>query len=87
MCSFCDKDLLSALACCDWIEQFMYYDIFSRILNTLGQDFQNLAEMCLLVMHLEIRCHCFYFLLQALKQVQYVVKRKFSLYSSPPLYI
>ena len=65
----------------------MYYNIFSRILNTLGQDFQNLAEMCLLVMHLEIRCHCFYFLLQALKQVQYVVKRKYSLYSSPPLYI
>jgi exocyst complex component 4 len=42
---------------------------FSRILNNLGQDFQNLAEMCLLVLHLEIRCHCFYFLLQALRQV------------------
>lgn len=43
-----------------------------RILNNLGQDFQNLAEMCLLVLHLEIRCHCFYFLMQALKQTSYV---------------
>lgn len=43
-----------------------------RILNNLRQDFQNLAEMCLLVLHLEIRCHCFYYLLQALKQTSYV---------------
>lgn len=43
--------------------------LFCRILNNLRQDFQNLAEMCLLVLHLEIRCHCFYYLLQALKQV------------------
>ncbi|CAB3976804.1 Exocyst complex component 4 [Paramuricea clavata] len=43
-----------------------------RILNNLGQDFQNLAEMCLLVLHLEIRCHCFYYLLQALRQTSYV---------------
>ncbi|XP_046850236.1 exocyst complex component 4-like [Xenia sp. Carnegie-2017] len=43
-----------------------------RALSDLGQDFQNLAELCLLVLHLEIRCHCFYYLMQALKQRSYV---------------
>lgn len=31
-------------------------------LNTLEKDFQDLAEICLLLLHLEVRVHCFYYL-------------------------
>ena len=75
MCDFCNKigEHLHVLT------TFYVLRLF-RILNALGQDFQNLAEMCLLVLHLEIRCHCFYFLLQALKQV-FFCKRQEQFYS------
>lgn len=32
-------------------------------LNQLSRDFEDLAETCLLVLHLEVRVHCFYYLL------------------------
>ncbi|GAB1604300.1 exocyst complex component 4-like [Argonauta hians] len=40
-------------------------------LKSLVTDFQNLAETCLLLLHLEVRVHCFYYLLPVAKQSNY----------------
>ncbi|XP_064602166.1 LOW QUALITY PROTEIN: exocyst complex component 4-like [Liolophura sinensis] len=40
-------------------------------LKNVAQDFQNLAEICLLLLHLEVRVHCFYYLLPVAKQSNY----------------
>ena len=40
-----------------------------RSLTTLAEDFQNISESCLLVLHLEIRCHCFYYLMRVVQEV------------------
>lgn len=40
-------------------------------LNSLVKDFQDLAEICLLLLHLEVRVHCFYYLLPVAKQSNY----------------
>ncbi|KAK3096041.1 hypothetical protein FSP39_022371 [Pinctada imbricata] len=40
-------------------------------LKMLVKDFQDLAEVCLLLLHLEVRVHCFYFLLPVAKQSNY----------------
>lgn len=40
-----------------------------RSLTTLAEDFQNISESCLLVLHLEIRCHCFYYLMRTVQEV------------------
>lgn len=40
-------------------------------LNSLVTDFQDLAEICLLLLHLEVRVHCFYYLLPVAKQSNY----------------
>lgn len=45
-----------------------FYDNCSSLKN-LVKDFQDLAEICLLLLHLEVRVHCFYFLLPVAKQV------------------
>lgn len=37
-------------------------------LKDLARQFKNLAEMCLMVLHLEVRVHCFYYLLPVAKQ-------------------
>ncbi|GFO03009.1 exocyst complex component 4, partial [Plakobranchus ocellatus] len=37
-------------------------------LKLLVQDFKDLAEICLLLLHLEVRVHCFYYLLPVAKQ-------------------
>lgn len=37
-------------------------------LRQLGHEFEELANTCLLVMHLEVRVHCFYYLLPVAKQ-------------------
>lgn len=36
-------------------------------LNELSSEFEELAETCLLVLHLEVRVHCFYYLLRVTK--------------------
>lgn len=41
-------------------------------LTTLAEDFQNISDSCLLVLHLEIRCHCFYFLMRAVQESNYM---------------
>ncbi|CAH1277327.1 EXOC4 [Branchiostoma lanceolatum] len=40
-------------------------------LTSLAREFQDLAETCLLVLHLEVRVHCFFFLLPMAKQSNY----------------
>ncbi|BFZ01690.1 hypothetical protein BsWGS_04730 [Bradybaena similaris] len=40
-------------------------------LKSLVQDFKDLAEICLLLLHLEVRVHCFYYLLPVAKQSNY----------------
>lgn len=40
-------------------------------LNSLVKDFQDLAEICLLLLHLEVRVHCFYYLMPVAKQSNY----------------
>ncbi|XP_071090012.1 exocyst complex component 4-like [Haliotis cracherodii] len=40
-------------------------------MNTLVQDFRDLAEICMLLLHLEVRVHCFYYLLPVAKQSNY----------------
>ncbi|KAK7110453.1 hypothetical protein V1264_014325 [Littorina saxatilis] len=40
-------------------------------LRSLVQDFRDLAEVCLLLLHLEVRVHCFYYLLPVTKQSNY----------------
>ena len=50
-------------------------------LRNLVKDFQDLAEICLLLLHLEVRVHCFYFLLPVAKQVcdiTYLINEQFS---------
>ncbi|XP_054164073.1 exocyst complex component 4-like [Oppia nitens] len=38
-------------------------DVSIATLNQLSRDFEELAETCLLVLHLEVRVHCFYHIL------------------------
>ncbi|KAK3603022.1 hypothetical protein CHS0354_037770 [Potamilus streckersoni] len=40
-------------------------------LNTLVKDFKDLAEVCLLLLHLEVRVHCFYYLMPVAKQANF----------------
>ncbi|KAH9499232.1 Exocyst complex component 4 [Bulinus truncatus] len=40
-------------------------------LKLLVQEFKDLAEICLLLLHLEVRVHCFYYLLPVAKQSNY----------------
>ncbi|GFY40104.1 exocyst complex component 4 [Trichonephila inaurata madagascariensis] len=44
-------------------------------LKKLAEDFEDLADTCLLVIHLEIRAHCFYYLLQLSKQGSYMSRK------------
>ncbi|RDD37262.1 Exocyst complex component 4 [Trichoplax sp. H2] len=40
-------------------------------LNKLSEDFKEISETCLLVLHLEVRCHCFFYLSRATKISSY----------------
>jgi exocyst complex component 4 len=46
-------------------------DLLSSV-QQLQKGFVDLAERCLIMLHLELRCHCFYFLLPAARQSSYV---------------
>ncbi|XP_065828329.1 exocyst complex component 4-like isoform X2 [Oscarella lobularis] len=43
-----------------------------RGVDQLRDELCDLAETCLIMLHLEIRCHCYFFLLPAAKQSTYV---------------
>ena len=44
-------------------------DSLLHSLISQAKDFKDLADTCLLVLHLELRLHCFYFLLPVAKHV------------------
>lgn len=44
-------------------------------LKRLAKEFEDLADTCLLVLHLEVRAHCFYYLLPLSKQGSYVNRK------------
>ena len=41
-----------------------------RQLSKVQYDFQSLLEMAIIMLHLEVRCHCFYFLLPTVQKVR-----------------
>ncbi|XP_048465947.1 exocyst complex component 4-like [Rhincodon typus] len=42
-------------------------------LNDLAKSFQEMADRCLLVLHLEVRVHCFHYLIPLAKQGNYAI--------------
>ncbi|XP_031568751.1 exocyst complex component 4-like isoform X1 [Actinia tenebrosa] len=56
----------------NWQEIPPVTDEILKSLTSLAEDFQQLAETCILVLHLEIRCHCFYYLMPAVRMSSYV---------------
>jgi len=40
-----------------------------RVVRSLAEDFQAESEVCLIVLHLEVRVHCFFHLIPLAKQV------------------
>ena len=42
---------------------------FCRQFSSVQLEFQSLAETIIIMLHLEVRCHCFYYLLPALQKV------------------
>jgi len=46
------------------LKEFSVSDNTILTLRSLAQHFQDLSELCLMVLHLEVRVHCFHYLLQ-----------------------
>ncbi|KAG5845998.1 hypothetical protein ANANG_G00145080, partial [Anguilla anguilla] len=44
-----------------------------QTLNDLSRAFQDIADRCLLVLHLEVRVHCFHYLIPLAKQGNYAI--------------
>ncbi|XP_006633344.1 exocyst complex component 4 isoform X2 [Lepisosteus oculatus] len=44
-----------------------------QTLNDLARSFQEMADRCLLVLHLEVRVHCFHYLIPLTKQGNYAI--------------
>ncbi|XP_052536682.1 exocyst complex component 4 isoform X1 [Tympanuchus pallidicinctus] len=44
-----------------------------QTLNELARSFQEMADRCLLVLHLEVRVHCFHYLIPLAKQGNYAI--------------
>ncbi|MBN3302815.1 EXOC4 protein, partial [Amia calva] len=44
-----------------------------QTLNDLARAFQEMADRCLLVLHLEVRVHCFHYLIPLAKQGNYAI--------------
>ncbi|KAJ3611910.1 hypothetical protein NHX12_020190 [Muraenolepis orangiensis] len=44
-----------------------------QTLSDLAQGFQDIADRCLLVLHLEVRVHCFHYLIPLAKQGNYAI--------------
>lgn len=44
-----------------------------QTLNDLSRGFQDIADRCLLVLHLEVRVHCFHYLIPLTKQCNYAI--------------
>uniref|UniRef100_A0A8C9A1I8 Exocyst complex component Sec8 n=1 Tax=Prolemur simus TaxID=1328070 RepID=A0A8C9A1I8_PROSS len=48
-------------------------DLIMRTLNELAKSFQDMADRCLLVLHLEVRVHCFHYLIPLAKEGNYAI--------------
>ncbi|KAM9311350.1 LOW QUALITY PROTEIN: exocyst complex component 4 [Gastrophryne carolinensis] len=48
-------------------------ELILQTLNELAKSFQDMSDRCLLVLHLEVRVHCFYYLIPLVKQVNYAI--------------
>uniref|UniRef100_A0AAY4BT98 Exocyst complex component Sec8 n=1 Tax=Denticeps clupeoides TaxID=299321 RepID=A0AAY4BT98_9TELE len=48
-------------------------DQILQSLNDLSRSFQDIADRCLLVLHLEVRVHCFHYLIPLAKQGNYAI--------------
>lgn len=63
-----DSSFLAPSASKPPVELSPLSDVSIAILNQLSSEFEELAETCLLVLHLETRVHCFYFLIPVATQ-------------------
>ncbi|XP_077120559.1 exocyst complex component 4 [Ranitomeya variabilis] len=48
-------------------------EIILQTLNELAHSFQDMSDRCLLVLHLEVRVHCFHYLIPLAKQGNYAI--------------
>ncbi|XP_056429153.1 LOW QUALITY PROTEIN: exocyst complex component 4 [Hyla sarda] len=48
-------------------------EIIVQTLNELANSFQDMSDRCLLVLHLEVRVHCFHYLIPLAKQGNYAI--------------
>ncbi|XP_068132126.1 exocyst complex component 4 isoform X2 [Hyperolius riggenbachi] len=48
-------------------------EIILQTLNELAKSFQDMSDRCLLVLHLEVRVHCFHYLIPLAKQGNYAI--------------
>lgn len=46
--------------------------VLYRSLIAISREFGELAEVCLLVLHLEVRVHCFFYLIPLAFEVSYL---------------
>lgn len=45
----------------------------NRQLSSIQSDFVGLADTTIIMLHLEVRCHCFYYLLPAVRKSSYIL--------------
>ena len=55
----------------------------SQSLSSVLKDYRELADTCLLVLHIEVRVHCFYYLMPVAKQVCLITNRVFYVCNIP----
>ncbi|XP_063304370.1 exocyst complex component 4 [Pelobates fuscus] len=48
-------------------------EMILQTLNELAKSFQDMSDRCLLVLHLEVRVHCFHYLIPLAKQGNYAI--------------
>ncbi|NXA47875.1 EXOC4 protein, partial [Nothocercus julius] len=55
------------------MEHLPAYEQIMQSLSELAKSFQEMADRCLLVLHLEVRVHCFHYLIPLAKQGNYAI--------------
>ena len=80
---------LGGLAVCDSCVLVLLWPLLSvcRQYSSIQQELHTLAESSLVQLHLEVRCHCFYFLLPIVQKVRVKVGMRctlpFDIYLTP----
>uniref|UniRef100_A0A8D2PQX4 Exocyst complex component Sec8 n=1 Tax=Zosterops lateralis melanops TaxID=1220523 RepID=A0A8D2PQX4_ZOSLA len=57
----------------DSLEHLPASEQILQSLSELARSFQEMADRCLLVLHLEVRVHCFHYLIPLAKQGNYAI--------------